>query len=110
MASVILAPYLVGVTHSPANAQCADGFRSRVEEAGIGPIEVGVANFRYDDGHRAIVEIFDRPNRPAASFFAHDLAAPGAIDHCANLACALRKMCPSLVSTTFRRPPEMPID
>lgn len=77
--------YLAGANHSPANIQRADGFRSRVEEAGLGPIEVGVANFRYDDGHRAALEIFDRPERPDALFCANDLSALGAID-------ALRKL------------------
>jgi DNA-binding LacI/PurR family transcriptional regulator len=72
--------YLAGVSISPANAERANGFRSRVEAAGLGPIRMGSANFRYDDGHQATLKLFDEPDPPDALFCANDLSALGAID------------------------------
>lgn len=77
--------YLAGADGSPANHERLAGYASAIAAAGMDKITIGAADFRYEQGHHATLEMFGRPNPPDALFCANDLSAFGAID-------ALRKL------------------
>jgi DNA-binding LacI/PurR family transcriptional regulator len=72
--------YLAGAEGSPADHERLAGYSSAIVEAGLGKVSVAIADFRYEQGHRAALEMFGRPNAPDALFCANDLSAFGAID------------------------------
>jgi DNA-binding LacI/PurR family transcriptional regulator len=72
--------YLAGAEGSPANLERLAGYSSAIAEAGLDEATIGAADFRYEQGHRATLELFGRPNPPDALFCANDLSAFGAID------------------------------
>jgi DNA-binding LacI/PurR family transcriptional regulator len=72
--------YLAGAKGSPASVDRFAGYSSVIAEAGLGEVRVGAADFSYDRGYQATLEMFERPHPPDALFCANDLSAFGAID------------------------------
>ncbi|MDQ0473879.1 LacI family DNA-binding transcriptional regulator [Labrys wisconsinensis] len=72
--------YISGPPASPANLERFAGFREGLAAHGITDIATATADFRYEGGFRAALEMFARPERPDAVFCANDLVAIGAID------------------------------
>ena len=72
--------YISGPANSPANQERFEGYRQRLAEHGIDEIRFAQADFRYEGGYKAALEMFSGGNRPDAVFCANDLVAMGTID------------------------------
>jgi DNA-binding LacI/PurR family transcriptional regulator len=72
--------FIAGPTNSSASEDRLEGFRGRLQEAGIGRVEVFEADFRYEGGRTAALAMFEGRRGPDAVFCANDLMAMGAMD------------------------------
>jgi DNA-binding LacI/PurR family transcriptional regulator len=72
--------FISGPLDSPASEDRCIGYRDRLRERGVTRLSVVQADYRYDEGFRAAIEMFQGREKPDAIFCANDLIAMGAID------------------------------
>lgn len=72
--------YITGPAGSPANDERLAGYRERLAEQGFPELATSAADFHYEGGHEAALNLFVDRKRPEAIFCANDLMAMGAID------------------------------
>jgi DNA-binding LacI/PurR family transcriptional regulator len=78
--------FISGPPTSHASAGREKGFTERLAQLAGGPLTIARADYRYEGGFAAALDMFAGPDRPEALFCANDLIAFGAMD-------ALRDRC-----------------
>jgi DNA-binding LacI/PurR family transcriptional regulator len=72
--------FISGPSTSPASEDRHAGYRDRLRECGVTKLSVIRADYRYEEGFGAAIEMFQGRRKPDAIFCANDLIAMGAID------------------------------
>jgi DNA-binding LacI/PurR family transcriptional regulator len=72
--------YITGPAESPANDERFAGYRDRLAENGFKKLATAAADFHYEGGREATLDLFANRKRPEAIFCGNDLMAMGAMD------------------------------